>query len=292
MKKSVLVLLAISVICIAFAAIFVKLSGAPASIISMYRMFFASLLLAPVVYKYRRELLKLTAREWGALIIAGLFLAMHFGFWFESLHLTSVASSTVILALQPIIAMVGAYLVYREKVSARVAVSVFVSFLGVVLISWGDFSLTDLSAITGNFLSFLGAVAVVCYFMIGQNAVRSLKHWVYSFLVFSIAGVFLLTYNIITNTELFEYPPGEWLLFVLLAIFPTIAHVIFNYLLYEVSPTTVSMAMLLEPVGASILAFFILSETLGPLQLVGGVIVLGGVYIFLKSQGRGKHVKT
>lgn len=292
MKKSVIVLLAISVVCIAFAAIFVKLSEAPASIISMYRMFFASLLLLPVVYKYRHEFLKLSVREWGALIFAGLFLAMHFGFWFESLHLTSVASSTVILALQPIIAMVGAYLVYKEKVSLKAAVSVFISFLGVVLISWGDFSFTDLSAITGNFLSFLGAVAVVCYFMIGQNAVRNLKHWVYSFIVFAIAGVFLLIYNIITGTALAAYPPMEWLLFVLLAVFPTIAHVIFNYLLYDVSPTTVSMAMLLEPVGASILAFFILSETLGPLQLTGGMIVLIGVYIFLWSEKREKYAKT
>ncbi|WP_434120901.1 DMT family transporter [Salinicoccus roseus] len=289
MRKLVVILLIISVICIAFAAIFVKLSEAPASIISMYRMIFAGILLAPIVFKYRWELMKPTRREWGALTIAGLFLAMHFGFWFESLKLTSVASSTVILALQPIIAMVGAYLVYREKVSTKVAVSVFVSFFGVVIISWGDFSFTDLSAITGNTLSFLGAVAVVCYFMIGQNSVRNLKHWVYSFIVFSVAGIFLLIYNIVTQTDLIGYPPKEWMLFILLAIFPTIAHVIFNYLLNEVSPTTVSMAMLLEPVGASILAFFILSETLGLLQLLGGMIVLLGVYFFLLSQRKPKY---
>ena len=286
MKKSVLFLLSISVVCIAFAAIFVKLSDAPAGIISMYRMFFASLLLVPVIYKYKHEFLKLTAKEWCGLILAGLFLGMHFGFWFGSLQLTSVASSTVILALQPIIAMAGAYLVYREKISMRAAVAVFISFLGIVLISWGDFSFTDFSAIMGNILSFLGAVAVVVYFMIGQNAVRNLKHWVYSFIVFSIAGVFLLIYNIFTGVDLIGYPPKEWLLFMLLAIFPTIAHVIFNYLLYDVSPTTVSMAMLLEPAGASILAFFVLQETLGPLRLAGGVIVLTGVYFFLRNQRR------
>ncbi|MCG7332846.1 DMT family transporter [Salinicoccus roseus] len=284
MRKTVVILLAISVICIAFAAIFVKLSEAPASIISMYRMVFAGILLAPIVFKYRRELTNRTPREWAALVIAGLFLAMHFGFWFESLKLTSVASSTVILALQPIIAMVGAYLVYREKVTGRVALSVFISFFGVVLISWADFSFTDLSAITGNILSFLCTVAVVCYFMIGQNSVRNLTHWVYSFIVFSIAGIFLLVYNIVTQTDLTGYPPREWLLFILLAIFPTIAHVIFNYLLNEVSPTTVSMAMLLEPVGASILAFFLLSEYLGIYQITGGIIVLFGVYFFVLSQ--------
>ncbi|MFP3360247.1 DMT family transporter, partial [Planococcus sp. SIMBA_143] len=86
------------------------------------------------------------------------------------------------------------------------------------------------------------------------------------------------------------YPPREWLLFVLLAIFPTIAHVIFNYLLNEVSPTTVSMAMLLEPVGASILAFFLLSEYLGIYQITGGIIVLFGVYFFLMSQRKRRFI--
>lgn len=286
MKKSVVFLLTVAVICIAFAAIFVKLSEAPASIISMYRMMFAGILLSPIVYRYKSEFLKLAIREWISLTIAGLFLAMHFGFWFGSLQLTSVASSTIILALQPVVAMVAAYLIYKETVNIRVAVSVFVSFAGVVIISWGDFSFVNLSDFTGNILSFLSVVAVVCYFMIGQKAVRTLKHWIYSFIVFSIAGLFLLIYNIATQTELSGYPPAEWMLFILLAIFPTIAHVIFNYLLNQVSPTTVSMAMLLEPIGASILAFLILSETLSILQLLGGMIVLLGVFFFLMSQRR------
>ncbi|WP_411844205.1 DMT family transporter [Salinicoccus sp. HZC-1] len=284
MKKSVLGLLVIAVICIAFAAIFVKLSEASASIISMYRMLFASILLLPIVYRYRSEFSKLSWIEWVSLTIAGLFLAMHFGFWFGSLQLTSVASSTVILALQPIVAMVAAYLIYRERVSIRIAISVFVSFLGVVIISWGDFSFTNLSAFTGNVLSFLSVVVVVCYFMIGQKAVSKLKHWVYSFVVFSIAGLFLLVYNLITQTDLTGYPPKEWILFILLAIFPTIAHVIFNYLLNELSTTAISMCMLLEPVGATILAFLILSETLSLLQIIGGLIVLLGVFFFLVGQ--------
>ncbi len=292
MKKSVVALLALSVVCIAFAAIFVKLSAAPASIISMYRMLFAGILLSPIVFTYKRELLKPTIKEWWALMAAGLFLAMHFGFWFASLQLTSVASSTVILALQPLVAMMASYLLYKEKVSAKMVTAVFISFFGVVLISWGDFSFTDLSAIFGNMLSFLGVLAVVAYFLIGQNTVRNLTHWVYSFLVFSIAGIFLLLYNIVTETELFRYGPREWSLFLLLAILPTIAHVIFNYLLNELNPTTVSMAMLLEPVGASFLAYFILSESLTPLQVMGGIIVLTGVYFFLFSQHRERRTRT
>ncbi|KKK35915.1 multidrug transporter [Salinicoccus sediminis] len=290
MKKSAVTLLVVAVICIAFAAIFVKLSDASASIISMYRMLFASILLIPIVYRYRSEFTRLSSREWLSLIIAGLFLALHFGFWFESLKLTSVASSTVILALQPIVAMIAAYLIYKERVTRAVIISVFISFSGVLIISWGDFSFTDMSAFSGNILSFLSVVAVVCYFMIGQRSVRNLKHWVYSFIVFTFAGLFLLVFNLITQEELMSYPPREWLLFLMLAIFPTIAHVIFNALLDEVSPATISMSMLLEPVGASLLAYLLLSETLDGLQLTGGVIVLIGVYFFLAAQRKNSYI--
>jgi len=289
-KKSAVTLLGVAVICIAFAAIFVKLSDASASIISMYRMLFASILLIPIVYRYRFEFTRLSSREWLSLIIAGLFLALHFGFWFESLQLTSVASSTVILALQPIVAMIAAYLIYKERITRAVVISVFISFTGVLIISWGDFSFTNMSAFSGNILSFLSVVAVVCYFMIGQRSVRNLKHWVYSFIVFTVAGLFLLVFNLITREELMSYPPREWLLFLMLAIFPTIAHVIFNALLDEVSPTTISMSMLLEPVGASLLAYLLLSETLDGLQLIGGVIVLIGVYFFLAAQRKNSYI--
>jgi len=80
-------------------------------------------------------------------------------------------------------------------------------------------------------------------------------------------------------------------LFLMLAIFPTIAHVIFNSLLDAVSPTTISMSMLLEPVGASLLAYMLLSETLDALQLIGGVIVLIGVYFFLMAQRKNNYIK-
>jgi len=76
----------------------------------------------------------------------------------------------------------------------------------------------------------------------------------------------------------------EWILFISLAIFPTIAHVIFNYLLNLINPTTISMSMLLEPVGPSILAIFIFKEYLGYMRIFGILIVLVGVYLFLKIQ--------
>lgn len=286
MTKKTSILLLISIIAISLAAILVKLSHAPSSVISMNRMFIAVILLIPFALKYRKDITNLNLIDTLYLMLSGLFLALHFGLWFGSLKLTTVASSTVILSLQPIIAMIASFLFYKERITFKVFCTILVSFIGVVIVSWGDFNLTDLTAMIGNFLSLLSVLSIVSYLMIGKNAMLKLTHWVYSLIVFFFAGVFLLIYNVITNTTLVNYSAKEWLLFISLAIFPTIAHVIFNYLLNLISPTTISMSMLLEPVGASILAIFILKEYLGYLQIAGIIIVLVGVYFFLKLQKR------
>src|SRR5699024_12228200 len=107
------------------------------------------------------------------------------------------------------------YLIYKERITRAVVISVFISFTGVLIISWGDFSFTNMSAFSGNILSFLSVVAVVCYFMIGQRSVRNLKHWVYSFIVFTVAGLFLFDFNLIIQEELMCYPSSELLFFLL-----------------------------------------------------------------------------
>lgn len=137
----------------------------------------------------------------------------------------------------------------------------------------------------GNILSFVCVLAIVAYLMIGQRAMKKLTHWLYSFIVFGFAAVFLVIYNVITEDNLVNYQSTEWILFILLAIFPSFAHVIFNYLLTLVTPTTVSINVLLEPVGASLLAFFVLRKYLTTLQIIGGSVVLIGVYLYL-FQGR------
>ena len=111
----------IGVISVAFSAIFVKMATADAGVIAFYRMLFSVLLMLPIfLLKYRREVLVLSKRDWIFSIIAGIFLAFHFIFWFESLNYTSVASSTVLVTLQPIFAFAGTYFFFKEKLAFSV----------------------------------------------------------------------------------------------------------------------------------------------------------------------------
>ncbi len=285
-SKSIIIPLVISIIAISFAAIFVKWSNAPATILSMYRMILASLLLVPIVWMKRSEFNRISKREWGLLLFSGLFLAMHFALWFGSLKLTTVASSTIILALQPIVALVGGMLLFKERTTKQALFTMGIAVVGAVMVGWGDFGLSQ-SAILGDVLSFLSVIAVVGYLLIGQSAVKKVSHWIYSFCVFGFASIALVIYNFATSVPMVGYDSREWGIFVLLAVVPTISHLINNWLLNYVNATTISMSILGEPVGATILAAIILGESLVASQIAGGLIVLVGVFFFLMQQIRG-----
>ncbi len=282
-SRSIILPLTISIIAISFSAIFVKWSDAPASILSMYRMMFASILMLPIVWKNREEFKKISPKDWVFLFFSGLFLALHFVLWFGSLKLTTVASSTIILALQPIVSLVGGYFLFKERTTASALMTMGIAIIGAMMIGWGDLALSQ-DAILGDILSFLSVIAVVGYLLIGQNIVKKVSHWIYSFSVFFIATIVLTSYNLSTSVAFSGYPAKEWGIFLLLATVPTISHIINNWLLNYVNATTISMSILGEPVGATILAVILLGEHLASWQIAGGMLVLLGVFFFLMQQ--------
>ncbi|WP_066387829.1 DMT family transporter [Neobacillus mesonae] len=279
-SKSIGLPLIVSIIAISFSSIFVKWSDAPASIMAMYRMLFASLLLTPMVWKNRQELKKINKKTALFLFFSGVFLALHFVLWFGSLKFTTVASSTIILALQPIISLIGGFFLFKEGTTGSALMTMGIAIIGAFMVGWGDFGLSQ-EAMLGDLLSFFSVIAVVGYLFIGQTIVKHLSHWIYSFCVFSCASIVLVIYNFSTNVTFSGYLAKEWGIFVLLAIVPTVSHVINNWLMNYVNATTISMSILGEPVGSTVLAYFILGEGLSFWQMAGGVLVLIGVFLFL-----------
>ncbi|MEH7747368.1 DMT family transporter, partial [Neobacillus drentensis] len=201
--------LTISIIAISFSAIFVKWSDAPASILSMYRMWFASLLMVPIVWNKRNEFKNIVNKDWLLLFFSGVFLALHFVLWFGSLKLTTVASSTIILALQPIVSLLGGFLLFKERTTMSALMTMGIAIIGAMMIGWGDFGLSK-NAIMGDLLSFFSVISVVGYLLIGQSIVKKVSHWLYSFCVFFSAAIVLTIYNVSTGVSLTGYPAKEW----------------------------------------------------------------------------------
>jgi drug/metabolite transporter (DMT)-like permease len=296
MKKSEInpyFVLAVGVISVSTSAILVKFSNSPSGVIAFYRLFLSVLLLLPLfLTRYVSELRLITKKDWIYSMIAGVFLALHFILWFESLNYTSVASSTVLVTLQPVFAFIGTYFFFKEKISLMTILSGLIAIIGSVIISWGDFRISG-QALWGDLLALIACALVTVYLMFGQNVRKRLSLITYTFIVYSFSSITLFFYVLIRNESFIPSQSSDWIYFFLLALVPTLlGHSLFNWTLKWISTSTISMAILFEPVGAIILAYYLLNESLISSQIIGGIIVIGGIALFVLDGRKAKLGKT
>lgn len=283
----------IGVIFVSFGSIFAKTSNAPSLIIATYRLGFTVLIMLPyVLTKRMNEIKNISKKNMFTCIISGIFLSLHFVTWLTSINYTSIASSTVLVNTHPIFIVIGSIFILKEKVSLKSLISIFIALIGSSIISFGDSSLGS-SILFGDFLAIAGAFFMAGYMMIGKVIRQELSTTSYTFIVYSSSTITLIIMDIITQTPFYPYPKQEWLIFLGLAVFCTIlGHTIFNWALEYLSPSFVSIAILGEPVFATIWAIFLLKELPSPWQIIGGIIILIGISIFIKVSENSKGAKN
>lgn len=278
----------LGVLGISFGSLFARLAGAPPLAVAFYRMLFTAVLLGPPALS-RAGRAELAGLRRGEILVAagsGFFLALHFYTWIGSLNYTSVASSTVLVNMQPLFVFLGSWIFLREKVPPGSLFYALLALLGSVLIGVSDFNLGG-AALKGDLLALAGALFVAGYVLIGRRLRRRLSLFPYTFLVYGVSALILLGLSLAAGTPLFPYPASTWLCFLALAVVPTIfGHTLFNWALGYLKASVVSVAFLGEPVGAAVLAFLFLGEVPALLQAAGGLILLAGVYLFLVSSRR------
>lgn len=279
-------LLFISILSVSMSSILIKFfSETPTSVAGMYRLFITVLIMLPFVSWKKLRSLEMGKRDWLTVTLAGIFIGLHFLFWMESLVYTSVASSMVILTLQPLFVMIGSYFLFKEKAGPLTIVCMLAALLGSVIIAWGDIGISR-EALIGDGLSLVGTLMVSAYMLAGQKVSRKLDANLYSVIVFAIGGCVLLIYNLFNKQSLIQYDTSDWTYFLLLAIIPTVfGQYIFNILLKSIGATTVSVGIIGEPVIAILLAFLVLGESISRFQWAGGLLTLlgMGMYFWLKS---------
>lgn len=283
--------LVIGVVAVSTSAIFVKLASAPPAIIATYRLIFSVLLTLPFLLFTKgvfQEIRSLQWKQWGWGLLSGAFLASHFVLWFESLNYTSVASSTVLVTLQPLFAFIGGYFFFKERVSGIGILGGLLAIGGSFVIGWGDFQVGG-KALFGDILALLGALTVTAYWLIGQHIRRDVSMLTYTLLVYSTSSLFLLLYDGLMGYPLYGYPASDWGWFFCLALIPTLlGHTIFNWVIKWLNTSTISMSILGEPIGTAILAYFILGEIVTLPQYIGGAIILAGIYLFIRFNSTSK----
>ncbi|MGT8953715.1 DMT family transporter [Bacillus cereus] len=273
------------------SAIFVKLADAPATIIAFYRLFFATLILLPLLLfnkNSRNELKTLTKKQWALGFVSGLFLAAHYVLWFESLQYTSVASSTVIVTLQPLFSMIGGYFLFKERFTKGAVIGCLIAISGSIIIGWQDFQISG-EALYGDILALIAAGIITAYFFISQHVRKDLSLIPYSVISYGSSAGFLGIFAFTQQESFIHYSTQTWLCFIGLAFIATIlGQTIFNWLLKWMSATVISMSILGETIGTCILAYFILHETISLQQGLGITVIFIGLVLFLLQPSSNK----
>lgn len=283
-------MIVVGVLGISLSSIFVKYSSAPSAVTAAFRLIWTVLFLIPVVLgksTVRNELFKLPGKTVMLCCLSGLFLAIHFVLWFESLHHTSVASSTTIVCTEVIWVCLGFCLFLKGKLSIKAIAAIAVTLVGSGFVAYADSG--EGSQLYGDILALLAAIAVAVYTLIGRVVRNHTSTTVYTFLVYVACCLVLVLICLLQGYKLFNHGLSPILVGALLAIFSTIlGHSIFSWCLKFFSPSFVSASKLCEPVAAAVIATFLFGEMPVPLQLLGGSLILVGVYWYSRIERKGK----
>ena len=286
-EKHPIIMIVVGVIGISLSSIFVKYSTAPSAVTAAYRLLWTIILMSPVTFgnqNIRKELFHVNRRNLLLSCLSGMFLAFQFTLWFESLHHTSVASSTTIVCTEVIWVSLGYALFLKGHMSLRAGLAIAVTLIGSGMIAFSDSSAGD-AHLYGDFLSLLAAITVAVYVLLGRVVRETVSTTVYTYIVYASCAVMLLIFCLVQGNSLFVYGISGIIVGFLLAVFSTLlGHSIFSWCLKYFSPSFVSASKLCEPVVAAILAGFLFGESPAVLQLLGGAMILGGVLYYSKLE--------
>jgi drug/metabolite transporter (DMT)-like permease len=280
--------LVIAVVAVSWAGPLVRLTDAPALAVAAWRLLISVAFIAVVLLVRREPMPKLSGRDWLLAVTGGVFLAAHFWSWIASLDLTTVSSSAVLVSSQPVFVALLSGALLGEAATRRQWIGILVAVVGAGVIAWGDIG-TGRDAILGDFLALAGAFFVSVYYVAGRQLRRAVDLWWYIGIIYGIAALVLVTAALAApGVALTGYSSGDWLVFLALAAGPMmLGHTLVNYALRYVRAYVANLAVLGEPIGATLIAWLLpaIAETPGPQTLVGGVLILGGILLTV-SRGR------
>jgi len=284
------IVLFFGVAAISTGAIFARLADAPALVVAAYRVGLATLVLAPVaLVRSRQELLGLSARDIGLAGLSGFFLAIHFAAWISSLDFTSVANSVVLVNTNPIWVGILTPFLTHESIPRSTQIGIVLSVVGGIIIGVGDISIGR-DALFGDLLALVGSMAMALYLLMGRKLRRKLSLTAYVAVCYGSAAIILWGWVLVMGLPITGFDTGTWACFWGLALVSqVIGHTSFNWALRWLSAGVIAVALLGEPVGATILAYVVLGEGLTWPKMAGGLLILSAIYI--TAAGERTHTK-
>ncbi len=278
--------LAIGVVAVSFAAIFIRLAEAPSLVIASYRLTIAAAVMIGLaagswIRNGVQSVSGLTKRDVPLVLLSSVSLSLHFWTWILSLEYTSVASSVVLVTTSPFLVAIASRAFFAEPIHKSTFAGIAVGVAGGVILAVGDAG--GESEFFGDLLAFAGAVAIVGYMLAGRRLRRHVPALSYNSAVYSVTAIILLIAAILAGDPFTGYTSQTYLWLVMVALVPqVIGHSLLNWSLAHVTATAVAIAVMAEPVIATAAAVIILGETPPPTSVLGGVLILSGIYVAMR----------
>jgi drug/metabolite transporter (DMT)-like permease len=278
-------LLGLSVFAISWSAPLIRLAfPIPVLVIVFARLGFAFLIMFFFSW-YRKEKTNysFTRNSNSLLILAGLSLGAHFWFWTESLKHTSIIISVVLVTLHPIFVGFGAYFFLKEPFSRSLVFGAAIALLGTLIMTGMDISLQN--SLWGNFLALIGGIFFSIFLVVSRAMRKEISTFTYSAIVYGLATLFVGFGFVFSDVQFVTASPSAyWALIGIVVLPQLIGHTTINWTLGIFPAAIVGIAIVCEPIGASLLAVILLDEIPTLFEMVGALIIVSGVYIAIRNR--------
>ena len=277
--RKLLVLL--GVVGVSLSAPLIRISTAPSMVLVFYRVLIASVLLIPYALIRNREEFRQMGRKTALLcLMSGLFLGLHFASYFQALRYTSIASAVALVDTEVFFVAFMMFFFFREIIPLRAWAGILLTFTGSMLIALSDAGGGE-HVLLGDLIALAGAACLAVYTILGKVCRKEISTTAYTTLVYSSAALTVLVILLCTRTPVLGYEPVNWLSALGMAVFCTLlGHSVFNWALKYESAAFLSTVKLLEPVFAAILGVLLFREIPSKQVMLGGFIVILGVYVY------------
>ena len=216
-------------------------------------------------------------------VAAGFALAAHFGTWVPAVTMTSVASATALVAMQPVWNAVLARL-GGQHVPWRVWLGIAMALTGVLLLTGVDVTVSR-RALLGDVLALVGGVFGAIYVALGSAARRGISAATYSTICYTVCAGVLLAACLIGGVALSGYPAEAWWMLIALTVSAQLlGHTLFNRALASVGALLVSLLILLEVPSAAAIAAVWLGQVPPVAVIPATIVILAGVAIVVTAR--------
>jgi|TARA_Y100000294_G_C8521687_1_gene323181 drug/metabolite transporter (DMT)-like permease len=253
----------------------------PALVLAFWRMFTASGMLWG--YSVIRPAGNLSTINKKRIIFAGIFLGCHFACFFLGIRNTSIANATLLGCVAPIFTVIIS-IFQKKKFNKMTYVGLVIAIVGGGVVQSGDISLNSAN-LFGNSIALLSALFLAMTFVLAEEIRQETNSIVYGRSLFFVASITILFIATMAGDSILNFKHSDIPWFLFLGLVPSVfGHNLLNYAVKYITPTAVSAVPLGEPIIASIFGLLLFGEAIPFGALLGGPVVLIGVYIIINNQ--------